>query len=341
VLQQNNTVILKGEFLSRKDYIETLSLIKFYQDKISLQARCAPGLKQTLILQAESVLKKNGFSTLSIENANHRYFLEGVVTSPNELTKALSFVSDIIPNIENHVAIPIQINPSLNFRVFILELSRAAHESLGLSWNNLSPQFINFSNKNNFSFNKNFSATLKHLSSNGSARILSEPILSLRSGAEASVSAGGEIPLKITGQFDNRVVWKHYGLIIKIKVEGIIGNKIKTILSSESSELDEGTSVDGVPGIKKSELKTALDMEEGEVVLLTGVFRSTASKEIERFPVLGSIPILGELFKSRNFREHESELLIAVVPKFGAINPRLPLDSLHGLNFDKKWRLID
>ena len=145
----------------------------------------------------------------------------------------------------------------------------------------------------------------------------------------------------MTGAFENKVIWKHYGLSIKLHIAGIAGKYIRTKIETESSQLDEATAVDGVPGMRTNTMNTEIDAIEGQPILLTGLFQSSSSKDVDKVPLLGSIPLLGELFKSRRFRDHESELLVALLPSFGAITTKTPLSSLHGLDFESRWRPLD
>jgi pilus assembly protein CpaC len=246
----------------------------------------------------------------------------------------------VLPNIENHLPIPIRVDPTISVRVFILELSRSAHRALGLSWPASAPQALAVSPRLT-SFAPSWLVTLNHLSTNGEARVLAEPMLAVKSGSEAELSAGGEIPIRLTGRYENKVVWKNYGLKVRIRIPGVAGKHIRTRLETESSQLDGSTAIDGVPGIRSNKMSTEVDVLEGEPILLTGLFQASAAKDVERVPLLGSIPLISELFKSRSFREHESELLVALLPKFGSESAKLPLQSAHGLEFDSRWRPLD
>ncbi len=335
-----NKILIQGEILSRLAYQKILFYLKHFSKNFIVVAKAAPGIQPSLIEQTRTLLNNQGLQDVSISNAGHRFFLEGRVSSPEAVEQALELTQSVIPNVENHLAIPIRIEPTITIRLFILELSRQAHESLGLSWPINVTQAIQLSPKESF-INPSWSATLKHLSQSGQAKVLAEPMLAVKSGSAAELSAGGEIPLRITGHFENKIVWKHYGLKIKIQIPGIAGKYIRTIIHSESSQLDASATVDGIPGIRRHSMNTSLDAQENQPVLLTGLFHSSIAKDVEKVPFLGQIPILGELFKSRQFRERESELLVALLPSFGAPTTTLPLQSAHGLEFDKRWRILD
>jgi pilus assembly protein CpaC len=332
--------VLQGEILSRRDYQHVLFLLRAFPRQLVVLALPAPGIKASLMEQAESLLRGRGMADVRVSNAGNRFFLEGTVGSPEQVEQAFEIVQAAIPNLENHVPIPLRVDPTILVRVYMLELSRQAHEALGLGWPAQVRQFATLG-PGGVEFSPSWTISLKHLSESGQARILAEPSLSVKAGAAATLTAGGEIPIRVTGLYENKVIWKHYGLKIKLRVEGVAGRFIRAKIDTESSQLDEATAVDGVPGVRNNTLATEVDVEEGRPILLTGLFHASAAKDVEKVPLLGSIPVLGELFKSRRFRDHESELLIALLPTFGAAAAKLPLESAHGLEFDRRWRLLD
>jgi pilus assembly protein CpaC len=70
-----------------------------------------------------------------------------------------------------------------------------------------------------------------------------------------------------------------------------------------------------VPGFRVREVKTTVTVKEGETIILSGLFNYSEDKEVTKVPLLGHIPILGELFKSRSFVERKTELAIYVTPR--------------------------
>lgn len=332
--------VLQGEVLGRAAYQRILLHLKNFPANLIVLATPAPGIKASLLEQVHSLLINRGLTAVRVSNAGNRFFLEGTVSAPSDVEHAFEIVQSVLPNIENHLAIPIRVDPTITVRVFILELSRQAHLVLGLSWPTsiqnaflLSPTAALFS--------PTWFASLNHLSSNGQARVLAEPMLAVKNGSHAELSAGGEIPIRITGRHENKVIWKHYGLKIKIHVVGVAGKHIRTKIDTQSSQLDEATAVDGVPGLRSTALSTEVDALEGQPILLTGLFQAEAAKDVDKVPLIGNIPLLGELFKSRRFRDRESELLVALLPTFGSQTTTIPLQSLRGLEFDKRWRPLD
>ena len=144
------------------------------------------------------------------------------------------------------------------------------------------------------------------------------------------------------GGYSLRMLRKYYGLKLRIQILGVSGRRIRCRVETESSQLDSAVSVGGIPGVRTNHVKTEIDATESEPVLLTGLFQSAASKDVEKLPILGQIPIIGELFKSRGFRNEESELLIALIPYQEMARTSLPLKGREEFqNLSTSWEVTD
>ncbi len=152
----------------------------------------------------------------------------------------------------------------------------------------------------------------------GAARVLSRPRLLCRSGEQAEFLAGGEIPLLMATQNEFSVEFKKFGIVLQITPAADDAGSIALGIYAEVSEVDRSVSVrsNGIemPGFRVRNLRTAVAVRDGETIVLSGLYGADESKEISKVPLLGHIPILGELFKSRSFIEHRTELAIYVTP---------------------------
>ena len=340
VNQSGTKYIINGEIPNRRAYQAVLRFYSRAPEQIEIRAPLAPGIKASLMEQALSTLRSQNLPGVEIAGAGHRYFLYGSVAHPIEVEQAFEAVRPLLPTVENRLPIPLRVEPTITVRVSMLELSRRAHRELGLSWPANSATFARLG-AGGSGLNPSWDVMLKHLSTEGLARVLAEPTVSVKLGSTAELSAGGEIPIRLTERFENRLVWKHYGLRLRIHAVGIAGRSIRTKLETESSQLDIATGNAGTPGLRTNKLNTEIDAQEGEAVLLTGLFQASSSKDIEKMPILGDIPILGELFKSRDFRNEESELLIALMPSRQAVRTQLPLKGTGRIDVDTAWSWRD
>ena len=149
----------------------------------------------------------------------------------------------------------------------------------------------------------------------GNAVILAEPRLATRSGGEASFLAGGEVPYQVTNSLGaSNVEFKEYGIQLTLKPEVDTNNNIHANVSTEVSVIDNSVAVQGVPGFLTRRTDTDVSMKSGETLVISGLINQQLSKDTNQLAFLGDIPILGELFKSKSFRDQKSELVIFVTP---------------------------
>lgn len=179
-------------------------------------------------------------------------------------------------------------------------------------------------------------AQIRAMEQRGAARTLAEPVLTALSGETASFTAGGQFPVP-TGVSDNTVsfAYQDFGVTLNftptIKSNGQIG----LVVDTSSSELSpEGSiTVGGVtlPGIKKRQAKTTVEIGTGMTLAIGGLIQEQTRAQVHRLPGLGDIPILGALFRSRDFIRSQTELVILVTPYLAQgtkETPELPTDRM-------------
>lgn len=152
---------------------------------------------------------------------------------------------------------------------------------------------------------------------NGDAMILAEPRLACRSGGSARFIAGGELPVPFaSGLGTVSVGFKEYG--VKFEVEpvasetGVIAAKIATEISAINFEVQ----VQDIPGLTKRRAETEVNLRENETLVIAGLLSEDAARSIDKVPGLGELPILGALFRSKEFRNNQTELVVFITPRF-------------------------
>lgn len=157
---------------------------------------------------------------------------------------------------------------------------------------------------------------INYLATNGDAVTLAEPNLSCVNGGSAKFLAGGELPYPVVGiNGQVNVEFKEYG--IKLDISPIIdpSGAIYTKILTEVSQIDDATTVLGVPGLISRRTETEVNVRTGETIVISGLLNAEHSKDVDKVAGLGDIPILGNLFKSRNYRNQLTELVIFVTPE--------------------------
>jgi len=165
------------------------------------------------------------------------------------------------------------------------------------------------------------------LATQNQATILAEPNLIAMSGETASFLAGGEVPLIVpqSGAAAGTVTiqYKQVGVSLAF-TPTIIGERINLRVAPEVSELSAvgtitvplGTGTVSIPGIRTRKAATTIELGSGQSFAIAGLLQSTSSQDINKFPWIGDIPVLGTLFKSDAYQRSETELVIIITPYF-------------------------
>lgn len=167
------------------------------------------------------------------------------------------------------------------------------------------------------------SVLIQALKSTGDFKSLAEPNLLALDGEEASFLAGGEFPFpSIQGGSANNAVtveWREFGVRLTFTPRVTNIGNIRLSIAPEVSALDfaGGLSMGGfqIPSILTRKAETEVELREGEHLAIAGLIDNTIQENVDKLPFLGSIPILGVLFRSRELRQDRSELLVIVTPR--------------------------
>ena len=158
------------------------------------------------------------------------------------------------------------------------------------------------------------------LKTDGLVKVLAEPTLIALSGNEASFLAGGEFPVPVPqGLGTVAIEYKHFGVRLIFTPTVLADNKINIKVRPEVSELDFSTAVQFsgfvVPGLRIRSAETVVELADGQSFAVAGLLSDTARDTMDKFPLLGDIPVLGTLFRSRSFQKNETELIIIATPR--------------------------
>ena len=257
------------------------------------------------------------FPGLTVLEAGGSVILSGPVSAPKDKT-VLEEYARAHPGVHLRLSLPEEKKTLLLYDLKIIEISRGETARLGIRWPDTLPAKGTFAagtgNPGTINVGTDIEARLNLLMADGKARILSNPRLACESGMEAQFLAGGEIPIVIVTPETRTVQWKTYGIILKIHPTMAEGGKIRTQVVAEVSAVDHGSGTSDVPGFLTRRVSTYFSTPPGETVMLSGLVKSDMAKDVAKIPLLGQIPVIGELFKSRSFRENRTELAIFITP---------------------------
>jgi pilus assembly protein CpaC len=163
------------------------------------------------------------------------------------------------------------------------------------------------------------SHAIRALERDGLMRTLAEPTLTAISGESAKFLAGGEFPVPVVDpQGGISVTFKEFGVGVAftptVMSEGRISLKIETEVSELTSQ--GGVQLNGlsIPGLNKREAKSTVELPSGGSLALAGLISDDVRQNIDGFPGLKDVPVLGTLFRSRDFIKEETELVVIVTP---------------------------
>jgi pilus assembly protein CpaC len=186
-------------------------------------------------------------------------------------------------------------------------------------------------------FGMDIAGALDLAESSGLATTLAQPNLTSLSGETASFLAGGEYPYSVNNgpSSGNSIEFKQYGVQLAftptVLADGRISLRVRPTVSSLDFSL--GSSI---PALKSRTAETTVELGSGQAFMIAGLLNNETSNAINKVPGLGNVPILGSLFKSRQFQRSETELVIIVTPylvkPMNASDVRLPTDGFRNAN---------
>lgn len=181
-----------------------------------------------------------------------------------------------------------------------------------------------------------FLGAINLLEQNGYAYTLSQPSLVAMSGQTASFLAGGEVPIPVPqGQSGTIAIeYKEFGVRLALTPTVISRQKIILKVAPEVSDLDFTNALriqdSIIPALRVRRADTSISLADGESFVIGGLLNKSTVSNVDKFPGLGSIPVLGAFFRSNRFEAEDRELLMIVTPRLvsplaaGAQLPALP-----------------
>ncbi len=174
-----------------------------------------------------------------------------------------------------------------------------------------------------YSSKLNIGATLQDLQSMQLAQILAEPNITAISGQKAAFLAGGEFPFPVvqsssTGAPTITLMFRPYGVRLDFTPVVNVDDTIDLKVAPEVSALDYTNSVNiagyTIPAISTRRAETQVVLKSGQTFAISGLLDNRTADQFSKTPGIASVPVLGQLFKSKNINHTESELIVIVTP---------------------------
>lgn len=283
---------------------------------------------ETVAAQIREIL---GYPGIKVSKVGKTVILEGTVRDQYQRDRAEKVGGAYGEKVVNllEVSRPVQVKMEAK----IVEISKEKASDLGVVWGNsvTSPGTFAFGQgQSNSALSRNqwgkmgtysdINGQLNALITNGSAKLLSQPNMVTLSGEKANILVGGEIPVPVSrDNNDITIEWKEYGIKLEIQPEVSLEGLIKSKIKAEVSTLDYASSLrinigDNliIPPLKTRKAESTIGIFSGETMAIGGLLASEESKSVTKVPLLSSIPVLGNLFKSTSFSRGETEVVILI-----------------------------
>lgn len=209
----------------------------------------------------------------------------------------------------------LQAEATILIKAKLIEVRKSALRDIGVDWADIAAGPL-LSTSGGTDLTTTVDSMIHLLMNRGDARLLAEPTLTCINGGQADFVVGGEVPIPVQNQDGAlNVVFKQFGILLNVEPQANDAGLIRTKVGVEVSSVDKANSVLGIPGFATRKTNTEMNVQSGEPMVVAGLFSADDAKTVAKVPGLGSLPVLGELFKSRQFRRGETELVVLVTPQ--------------------------
>lgn len=292
VEQANDEIILKGNVKTNKDKKKIIQLfekakINIEKDLIDLMVVTTPDRMLRVKLYVTEINNDEGLDIKNQWAIGYKNYKRNYVSAQEAPSNEQAFLPSLANSIEGAVTLSGGLTAGAN--------------ALGSVFNT--------------------GLVLNYLSTEGVAKVLDETTLITLENKEAKFHAGGTIYIKIqtttdTGVPSTEVRPIKYGLQLIIKAKDIVNNEfIDLEIITKSTQIDWANQVDGIPSFTDKTIETAVLTQNKSTVVLGGLITSQDVKSYSKIPFLGDLPLIGALFRSKNFTEGRSELVFFITPE--------------------------
>jgi pilus assembly protein CpaC len=291
---------------------------------------------------------------VQIDGVGEGVVLTGSVASPVEAQQAGDIAARLVGGADKVVnSIVVKGRDQVMLKVTVAEVRRDVIKQMGVDLSasmNYGTAVVNFNNSNPFTANSGplvpdnglsasaitkglptVTATMRAMESAGLVHTLAEPNLTAISGESATFVSGGEFPIPTgvtcqtttsgaIGQCVQTVSFKKFGISLNftpvVLSEGRISLRVMTEVSEVSTEnaLQGGVGGTTIPSIKTRRAETTLEIPSGGSMAMAGLIQEQTKQAVNGMPGIDQLPVLGALFRSQDYVNHETELMVLVTP---------------------------
>ena len=291
-------------------------------------------------------------AAIQAEGIGDSVMLTGSVSTPIEAQQAGDVVARLVGGADKVVnSIVVRGRDQVMLKVSVAEVERDIIKQLGIDLSanmNYGTAVVNFNNANPFTANGSpltgnslvaaavnragiptVTATLRAMESAGVMRTLAEPNLTAISGESATFIVGGEFPFPTgvtcqtnpqgaVGQCAPSIAFKKFGISLNFTPVVLTEGKISLRVMTEVSEISNQNSISisgvNVPSLKTRRAETTLEIPSGGSLAMAGLIQEQTKQAVNGMPGVDQIPVLGQLFRSQDYVNNQTELMVIVTP---------------------------
>jgi len=292
------------------------------------------------------------YAGIQIEGIGEGVMLTGSVSSPIEAQQAGDLAARLVGGADKVVnSIAVRGRDQVMLKVTVAEVRRDIVKQMGVDLSasmNYGTAIVNFNNSNPFTaYGRSLvsgnaasvsaltkglpsvTATMRAMESAGVVRTLAEPNLTAISGESATFIAGGEFPVPagyscdpVTHVCTTQISYKKFGISLNFTPVVLTEGRISLRVMTEVSELSNDNAITlnqfgnslTVPSIKTRRAETTLEIPSGGSMAMAGLIQEQTKQAINGLPGLDQLPVLGALFRSQDFVNNQTELMVLVTP---------------------------
>jgi pilus assembly protein CpaC len=307
-----------------------------------------------------------GSNAIQVSASNGEVVLSGVATSAVAADRAVSMAKSMAKTGEIVNAMTVAPSQQVMLKVRFLEASRSAERDLGVNWfgtksnGTVVSTGLGTSNSglsvtqagtallsptgtapfgvvlaNLVNGGTNIDVMVSALETKGLVRRLAEPNLVALSGDTAKFLAGGSFPVPTVsstsaGGVTPTFTMVDFGVSLSFVPTVLSQGLINLRIAPEVSELDfsNAVTISGttIPSLVKRNAQTTIELRDGQSFAIAGLLQNRGVRNIQQLPWIGSVPVLGTLFRSSSYQKSETDLVIIVTPHL--VQPATPVDRL-------------
>lgn len=353
VLANQDSIVLSGTVRDAATVQKVLSLAEVYVPKEQgakgqsgsskvVNLLTVGGVQQIMLEvrvaeMSKSVLNRMGININAIGNGNFAYTLLGGLTSVSSTmfnvdstSNVYEYITQTITSGENTIQLPANQYSHQEFNPSTTQTTMTMNQGTAVArWN------TNWGGAGNVTW----TGVLDMLKENGLVRILAEPNLVCLNGQAADFLAGGQIPIPVSaGLGTTTIEWKKFGVQLAFTPTILDGERINLKVNPEVSNLDYTRAItlpsgSVVPAISTRQTSTTVELNNGQSFAVAGMLSESSRTAADKYPLIGDIPVLGNLFKSSAFQKDQTELVIIITAHL--VKPldknaiALPTDTAH------------